>query len=321
MKYLSEFIAWVLENAFGLSITSKVGEVIHFFIFATLEIFALMTIIILAIGLLRSFINPVKLKERLGKVGTFPSHVLASLLGAITPFCSCSSVPVFIGFIESGIPLGVTFSFLITSPIVNEAALALLWVAFGWKVAVIYSLTGILLGIIGGWLIGVFNMEHLVEEHVFAMGNDVQTLKFTGIRDRLDFAWEEVVKVISKVWKYVFIGIGIGAFIHGWTPDGIMLQYAGPDNPFAVIIGVIIGVPVYTSNVIIIPIVRTLIGKGMGVGTALSFMMAASALSLPEMIMLRKVLKTKLVSIFVAITSVGIILVGYLFNSLLTGLV
>jgi len=321
MSYLSNAVAWLVENTLGVPVTSGIGEVVHFFIFATIEIFALMTLIIMFIGLLRSFIDPVKIKNALTKVGPFASHVLSALLGAVTPFCSCSSVPVFIGFIESGIPLGATFSFLITSPIVNEAAMAMLWIAFGWEVAVAYTVTGILIGILGGLIIDKMHLEHLVEDYVQMKAEDVKSLKFTSMEERFVFAWQEVKLIVGKIWKYIFIGIFIGAFIHGWTPDGALMQYAGPDNPFAVIVGVLIGVPVYTSNVMIIPIVQTLIGKGMGVGTALAFMMAAAALSLPEMIMLRKVLKAKLVRIFVLITSVSIILVGYLFNYLLTGLV
>ncbi len=321
MIYLSNTVAWLVENVMGLSVETGIGEVVHFFIFATIEIFALMTLIIMFIGLLRSFIDPVKIKNALTRVGPFASHVLSALLGAVTPFCSCSSVPVFIGFIESGIPLGATFSFLITSPIVNEAAMAMLWIAFGWEVAVAYTVTGILIGIIGGLIIDKMHLEHLVEDYVQMKTEDVNALKFTSMGERFAFAWQEVKLIVGKIWKYIFIGIFIGAFIHGWTPDGALMQYAGPDNPFAVIVGVLIGVPVYTSNVMIIPIVQTLIGKGMGVGTALAFMMAAAALSLPEMIMLRKVLKAKLVRIFVLITSVSIILVGYLFNYMLTGLV
>jgi len=313
-------INWFVETV-GLSTTSGIGAVIHYFLNASFKIFAMMILITMSIGLLRSFIDPKKIKNMLGRVGLFNSHILASLLGAITPFCSCSSVPIFIGFIESGIPLGATFSFLITSPIVNEAALALLWVAFGWKVAVIYALTGIVIGILGGFIIEKLHLEHLVEDYIRIKAKDLETSKFNGFRDRLSFAWSETFLVLKKVWAYIFVGLVIGAFIHGWTPDQFLAQYAGPNNPFAVIIGVIIGVPVYASNVMMIPIVETLIGKGMGVGTALAFMMAASALSLPEMIMLRKVLKAKLVKIFVGITSLSIIIVGYLFNFALTGII
>lgn len=321
MYLLSELFRFILESGLGLNVSTGIGEVLHFFLFATTEIFIIMTALILAIGLLRSFIDPVKIKDALSKVNPFMSHVLSSLLGAVTPFCSCSSVPVFIGFIESGIPLGSTFSFLITSPIVNEAAIALLWAAFGWQVALAYALTGIVIGILGGWIIEKLHLEHLVEDYIQIKSKDLQAMRFTSLQERFTFAWSEVKAIVSKTWKYVFIGIAIGAFIHGWTPDGLLMQYAGPDNPLAVIIGVVIGVPVYTSNVMMIPIVETLIGKGMGVGTALAFMMAASALSLPEMIMLRKVLKAKLVKIFVLITSLSIVLVGYLFNFLLTGIV
>jgi uncharacterized membrane protein YraQ (UPF0718 family) len=320
MSLINDLITWLL-GSIGIVTTEGIGEVVHFFLAASIEIFGMMTIIIIAIGLLRSFIDPKKIKKLLGSVGNLASHVLASLLGAVTPFCSCSSVPIFIGFLESGIPLGATFSFLITSPIVNEAALALLWVAFGWKVAVIYAGTGILIGIIGGLIIEKLHLEHLVEDYIQLKSKDLDQLEFHSMKERVAFAWEEVKSIISKVWKYIFIGLIIGAVIHGWTPDQFLETYAGPNNPLAVIVGVIVGVPIYTSNVMMIPIVETLIGKGMGVGTALAFMMAASALSLPEMIMLRKVLKVKLVKIFVAITSISIILVGYLFNFMLTGII
>lgn len=321
MTQLSNFIIWTLENGLGLSTASGFGKVLNFFLFATIEIFALMSLIILIIGLLRSYIDPRKIKALLTKVGPFTSHLLAALLGAITPFCSCSSVPVFIGFIESGIPLGATFSFLITSPIVNEAAIALLWIAFGWKIAIAYTVTGIIIGMVGGGIIDKMHLEHLVEDYIFLSSKELNQLRFHSLRDRFYFAWNEVKNIVSKVWKYIFISLMIGSIIHGWTPDDFLLKYAGPDNPIAVIVGVIVGIPVYTSNVMMIPIVETLIDKGMGVGTALSFMMATSALSLPEMIMLRKVLKAKLVKIFVAITSIGIISVGYLFNYLLIGLI
>jgi uncharacterized membrane protein YraQ (UPF0718 family) len=320
MIYLSNSITWLIENILHLQVSEGLGAMLHFFLYASIEILGLMSLIILGIGILRSYIDPRKVKKLLSKTGTIPSHILSSILGAITPFCSCSSVPVFIGFIESGIPLGATFSFLITSPIVNEAAVALLWIAFGWKIAIAYTLTGLLIGIIGGLLIKKMNLEHLLEDYIQLRSTDIGSLEFTTFKDRFYFAYKELKDVMSNVWKYVLLGLMVGAVIKGWTPDNILMEYAGPNNPLAVIVGVIVGVPVYTSNVMMIPIIETLIGKGMGVGTALAFMMAASALSLPEMIMLRKVLKAKLVKIFVTITSVGIISVGYLFNYLLTGL-
>jgi len=300
---------------------TQIIETLRFFFLASIEIFGLMTLIMIFIGLLRSYIDPEKTKKILTKTGTLGSHILASLLGAVTPFCSCSSVPVFIGFIETGIPLGATFSFLITSPIVNEAAIAMLWVAFGWKIALAYTITGILIGIIGGLIINKLGLEHLLEDYISNKSLELQQVNFANFKERLTFAWTESKVILKQVWKYVFIGLAIGAVIHGWTPDAFLAQYAGPDNPFAVFIGVLIGVPIYTSNIMMIPIVESLIGKGMGIGTALAFMMAASALSLPEMIMLRRVLKAKLLNIFVAITSISIIFVGYLFNTVLTGLI
>lgn len=321
MATLSHLMTWFIESILNLSATAGFGKVIHFFLLATIEIFTLMSLIIFTIGIIRSLIDPQKIKELLSKTGPFMSHVISSLLGAVTPFCSCSSVPIFIGFIESGIPLGATFSFLITSPIVNEAAIALLWAAFGWEIAAIYTVTGIVIGVIGGLIIEKLNLEHLLEDYVQLRSKDLEHFHFNNLGDRVKFAWDEVRTIVSNVWKYIFIGLLIGAIIHGWTPDGLLMKYAGPNNPIAVVIGVIIGVPVYTSNVMMIPIVETLINKGMGVGTALAFMMAASALSLPEIIMLRKVLKARLVRIFVVITSVSIIIVGYLFNYLLTGII
>jgi len=321
LKLLADFFQVLVESGLNLDTSTGIGEILHFFLFATTEIFIIMVALIFVIGLLRSFINPSKVKDILARVSPIMSHVLSSLLGAVTPFCSCSSVPVFIGFIESGIPLGSAFSFLITSPIVNEAAIALLWAAFGWKVALAYTGTGILIGILGGWIIQKLHLEHLVESYIHLKAAEFKNETYASLNERFAFAWKEVKSIVSHVWKYVFIGIAVGAFIHGWTPDGLLIKYAGPNNPLAVIFGVLIGVPVYTSNVMMIPIVETLIGKGMGVGTALAFMMAASALSLPEMIMLRKVLKAKLVSIFVLITSVSIVLVGYLFNFFLTGVI
>lgn len=321
MFKLSNIVKWFIENILNLTISEGLGAMLHFFIYASIEILALMAIIVMGIGLLRSYINPQKLKNLLTRTGTVPSHILSALLGAITPFCSCSSVPVFIGFIESGIPLGATFSFLITSPIVNEAAIAMLWIAFGWKIAIAYTLTGIIIGVVGGLIIEKMNLEHLLEDYIQMRSADIGNLHFNNFADRIRFAYKELKDVMSNVWKYVLLGLMVGAIIKGWTPDNLLTKYAGPNNPFAVLVGVLVGVPVYASNVMMIPIIETLIGKGMGVGTALAFMMAASALSLPEMIMLRKVLKTNLVKIFVAITSIGIISVGYLFNFLLTGLI
>lgn len=319
MAFLSQLVDQLI-TLFGLSSLEGPGKVIHYFLTASSKIFLMMILITMAIGLFRSFINPVKVKALLNKAGPVMSHVLASFIGAVTPFCSCSSVPIFIGFLESGIPLGATFAFLITSPIVNEAAIAMLWIAFGWQVALIYTITGILIGIISGLIIHKLHLEHLVEDYVHMKTKELDPVHITSLKSRFAFAWQETKLILSKVWAYMLVGIMIGAFIYGWTPDQFLLSYAGPDNPFAVIIGVVIGVPIYTSNVVMIPIIETLIGKGMGVGTALAFMMAASALSLPEIIMLRKVLKAKLVKIFVAITSLGIIFVGYLFNITLTGI-
>jgi hypothetical protein len=239
---------------------------------------------------------------------------MASLLGIVTPFCSCSSVPIFIGFVEGGVPLGLTFSFLITSPIVNEAAFAILLAAFGWKIALIYVATGVVVGVVGGLIIDKLKMEKHVEEYVYeiqSVDSDPEEMNF---KKRVSFAWQNTLSIIKRIWIFLLIGIGIGAAIHGWVPTDFLAKYAGPNNPFAVIVGVIAGIPLYSNALGTIPIAEALIGKGVGIGTALSFMMAVTALSLPEMILLRKVIKPKLITAFVIITGIGIILTGYLFN-------
>ncbi len=239
---------------------------------------------------------------------------MASLLGIVTPFCSCSSVPIFIGFVEAGIPLGVTFSFLITSPIVNEAAFAILLASFGWKIALVYVVTGVVVGVIGGILIGSFKMEGEVEAYVYQIKSGAIDLEKMTHRDRALFAIDNVKDIVKRVWIFLLIGIGVGALIHGWAPAPLLARFAGPDNPFAVIIAVVFGIPLYSNALGTIPIAEALILKGVGIGTALAFMMATTALSLPEMILLRKVIKPKLIGAFVIITGIAIILVGYLFN-------
>ncbi|MEA3422971.1 MAG: permease, partial [Bacillota bacterium] len=236
--------------------------------------------------------------------------------GIVTPFCSCSSVPWFIGFVEAGIPLGVTFSFLITSPIVNEAAFAILLASFGWKIAFIYVATGVVVGVVGGILIGAMKLEGEVEEYVYQIKVGEVDVEEMTHKDRVEFAISNVKDIIKRIWIFLMIGIGIGALIHGWAPAPLLAKYAGPDNPFAVIVAVIFGIPLYSNALGTIPIAEALINKGVGIGTALSFMMATTALSLPEMILLRKVIKPKLIGVFVVITGIAIILVGYLFNGI-----
>jgi hypothetical protein len=246
-------------------------------------------------------------------------NILAALLGIVTPFCSCSAVPLFIGFVEAGVPLGVTFSFLISSPMVNEVAVVLLWGLFGWKIAVIYMATGIFVAIFSGVLIGKLRLEKWVEEYVYkiqSLGAGISTVKQT-FRERLIYARAGTGEILQKVWLYIIIAIAIGGFIHGYVPQDFLVRYAGPRNPFGVPIAVALGVPLYSNAAGVIPIVYALMEKGMSMGTVLAFMMAVTALSLPEMIILRKVLKVKLLAVFAGIMTVTIICVGYLFNALL----
>lgn len=313
-RFLEVFGEYITKLV-GLDIHSHWGEALTFFIYDSLKIIIMLSIMIFLISYLRSYINPIKLKKAISKVSGIGGHFLASIFGIVTPFCSCSSVPMFIAFVEAGIPVGVTLSFLITSPIVNEAAFAILLASFGWKIAVIYVVCGVLVGVIGGFIIGLFKPKKWVESYVFEMkfGNSADE-EIKTQKDRLKWSWEQVTDIVKRVWYFVLIGIGIGAIIHGWVPDGALANFAGPKNPFAVIVAVIFGIPLYSNALGTIPIAEALINKGVGIGTALAFMMAVTALSLPEMIILKKVIKPKLIGIFVATTGLGIIIVGYIFN-------
>jgi hypothetical protein len=269
---------------------------------------------IFVISIIRSYFPPEKTKKLLSNYKKITAHFMASILGVVTPFCSCSSVPIFIGFVESGIPLGVTFSFLITSPIVNEVALVMLYTIFGWRIGTLYLISGILVGVIGGIVIEKLGMEKYVEEYVYQINVGEEEIEELDWNDRIAFAKEEVKEIVGRVWKYVIIGIGLGALIHGYAPADMLAQYAGPNNPLSVIAAVAVGIPLYANAVGTIPIVEALMGKGVALGTALSFMMATTALSLPAMIILRKVIKPKLITVFVTVVGVSIIGVGYMFN-------
>ncbi len=312
--WLYKLVELLVEKVFKISMTTKLGSSIHFFIYDTIKIIILLSIMIFTISYIRSYFPPERTKKILGKISGVKSNVMGSLLGIVTPFCSCSSIPIFIGFVEAGVPLGATFSFLITSPIVNEAAFAILLASFGWKIAIVYVITGIIIGIAGGLLIGSLRLETEVESYVYEMQIGESEVEELSSKQRIDFAINNVKDIIKRIWIFLLIGIGIGAVIHGWAPAPILAKYAGPDNPLAVFVAVILGIPLYSNALGTIPIAEALINKGVGIGTALSFMMAVTALSLPEMILLRKVIKPRLIGIFVAITGIGIILVGYLFN-------
>ncbi|HEX2937333.1 MAG TPA: permease [Ruminiclostridium sp.] len=317
VQFFADFMSY---SIFHLSKTSRLGGAVNFFIFDTIKIFILLVLIIFAITFIRSFFPPEKTRKILAKNKgkTFVGHILAALLGIVTPFCSCSAVPLFIGFVEAGVPLGVTFSFLIAAPMVNEVALGLLYALFGIKIALLYVVTGEIIAIVSGIIIGKLKMEKHVEGYVYELQvtADTEQQKVT-MRARLFDSWRFTLDLLKRIWLYVIIGIAIGGFMHGWIPAGALAQYAGKNNPFAVIVAVIIGIPLYSNAAGVLPLVSELTRAGVATGTALAFMMAVTALSLPEGILLRKVLKPKLLAAFYVIVAIGIILTGYLFNLIL----
>jgi len=314
--WLDFLIQLFVENVLKISMDTQLGSSVHFFFYDVIKIVIMLGIMIFVISYIRSFFPPERTKKILERFSGITGNIMASLLGIVTPFCSCSSVPLFIGFVEAGIPLGVTFSFLITSPIVNEAAFAILLASFGWKIALVYVITGVVVGVIGGLIIGALKMEKQVEEYVYKIRMGESKIEKLTQKQRVSFAMDNVKDIIRRIWLFLLIGIGLGALIHGWAPAPLLAEYAGPENPFAVIVGVIFGIPLYSNALGTIPIAEALIAKGVGIGTALAFMMATTALSLPEMILLKKVIKPKLIATFVLITGIAIILVGYLFNAI-----
>jgi uncharacterized membrane protein YraQ (UPF0718 family) len=314
LKQSADYITYTL---FGFIPGSRLGEALDFFLYDTAKIFLLLTTIIYAVSVIRTSFPPEKTKRMLSHKREYVGNVLAALLGIVTPFCSCSAVPLFIGFVESGVPLGVTFSFLISSPMVNEVALIMLWGLFGWKIALIYVGSGLLVAIIAGIIIGKLKMERYVQDYVWEMqvGNaEIVQLIF---REKLDYAREYTLGLLKKIWPYVVVGVGLGAFIHGFVPQDFLVRWAGRDNPFAVPIAVALGVPLYSNAAGVIPIVHALMEKGMAIGTVLAFMMAVTALSLPEAIILKNVLKNRLLVVFFGIVAGAIVCVGYLFNAIL----
>ncbi len=316
-RLFSFFADIVTYKWLGLEPGKHIGEAVHFFVEDSVKIFFLLVTIIFVVALVRSFFPPERTRKFLENKRLFVAHVLAALLGVVTPFCTCSACPLFIGFVEAGIPLGVTFSFLISSPMVNEVALVLLLGLFGWKIAVIYLATGLLVAVFAGMLIGRLKMERYVADYVWEIRMGQAEIPDMTWRDRLDYAKGYVKDIISRIWPYVLGGIAIGALVHGYVPQDFLLRYAGPDNPLAVPFAVILGVPLYSNAAGVIPIVQALMAKGLPLGTTLAFMMAVTALSVPEMVILSQVLKKELIATFVGIVSVSIILVGYVFNMLI----
>ena len=315
MKWLNQLIGNLLE-ACGLSTETRLGGSVQFFIYDTIKIMLLLGVLILIVSYIQSYFPPERTKKILGRFRGIGANMIAALLGTVTPFCSCSSIPLFIGFTSAGLPLGVTFSFLISSPMVDLGSLVLLMSIFGWKVAIVYVLLGLIIAVAGGSLIEKLHLENEVEEYI-KNGKSVdipqEELHF---KDRLHFAWEQDVSTAKKVAPYVLIGVGIGAIIHNWIPEEIIVKILGANNPFGVIIATIAGVPMYADIFGTIPIAEALLAKGALLGVVLSFMLGVTTLSLPSMIMLRKAVKPKLLWIFIAICTVGIILIGYLFNAI-----
>ncbi len=318
MDAIKVFADWLVYFVAGMGSGSASADVVDFFVYDVIKIFLLLAVMIFAVSYIRTYITPEKARLYLGKRTGIQYHLLASLLGVVTPFCSCSSVPIFMGFVGAGVPLGVTFSFLITSPMVNEAAIAVLFGLLGWQATLIYVISGVIVGTVGGYIIGKLKLEHLVEEFVFEPQAPLLSEQAELSRKkRFDFAGDETKDIIRRVAPYIVVGVAAGALFHGYAPEGIMASYAGKDNIFAVPIAVGIGVPLYSNVMGLIPIAESLIDKGLPVGTALAFLMSVTALSFPEMIILKKVLKTKLIAIFAGIVAVGIVITGYVFNMIL----
>ena len=315
MKWLNRLIGSMLSS-FGLDTQSRIGGSIQFFLYDCIKIMVLLGVLIFIISYIQSYFPPERSKKILGRFHGLWANCIAALLGTVTPFCSCSSIPLFIGFTSAGLPLGVTFSFLISSPMVDLGSLVLLMSIFGWKVAVLYVVFGLVIAVAGGTLIEKLHLENQVEEFIRngkSLDVPQEELHF---KDRCKYAWEQVCGTAKKVFPYVLIGVGIGAVIHNWIPEELVVRVLGTGNPFGVLIATVAGVPMYADIFGTIPIAEALLAKGARLGVVLSFMMGVTTLSLPSMIMLRKAVKPKLLGIFIAVCTVGIILVGYLFNAL-----
>lgn len=316
MQWLSDLVGVLVRDVFGLDLASRVGGSIHFFIYDVIKIFILLSVLIFSISYVQSFFPPERTKKILGRFDGITANILAALLGTITPFCSCSSIPLFIGFTGSGLPLGVTFSFLISSPLVDLASIILLASIFNWKIAIAYVVVGLILAVVGGTFIGKAHLEDQVESFVFGSPTiELEEVELTR-KDRVDYAFDQLKEVVQKVWLYVLLGVGIGAAIHNWIPESVITALLGQDKWYSVLVATFVGVPMYADIFGTLPISEALVAKGVGLGTVLSFMMGVTALSLPSMVMLKQVVKPKLLGLFFGIVAVGIIIIGYVFNFL-----
>lgn len=316
---LQHFADFVVDNLLMMTSGHHLTEALRFFIFEVPKVMLLLVLIIFFVGILRTYFTPEKTRKILEGKSLFTGNILASLLGIITPFCSCSAIPLFLGFVEAGVPLGVTFSFLIAAPMINEVALVLLVGLFGWKVAVIYVGTGLTIAILAGWLIGKLGLEKHVADWVFQVkaNHQQETENRLAFADRIAMGYETVKEIVGKIWIYIVLGIAVGAGAHGYVPEDFLGALLGKGNWYGVPLAIMLGVPMYSNAAGIIPIVSVLIEKGVSLGTALAFMMSVIALSLPEIIILKKVLKWQLIAVFVGIVTVGIMIVGFVFNALM----
>ena len=315
MKWLSDLITLFVENILNLDVSSKIGGSIQFFIYDTIKIFILLAVLIFFISYIQSYFPPEKTKKILTRFKGITGATISALLGTVTPFCSCSSIPIFIGFTKAGLPLGITFSFLISSPMVDLASLLLLSSFFGMKISILYVVLGLIIAIVGGTIISKLNMESEIKVYTEETSELYDESENFNQKQRLDYALNDTKIIVKSVYKYVLVGVGIGSLIHNWVPQDVILTILGSNNPFSVIIASVIGIPMYADIFGTIPIAEALFMAGVPIGTVLAFMMSVTALSLPSIIMLAKVVKPKLLAVFVCIVTVGIIITGYLFNS------
>ncbi len=316
MKWLWDFVELLVVKVFKLSMDTKIGGSVHFFIYDVIKIFILLSVMIFAISYIQSYFPPERTKKLLGGIKGIKGNMLGALLGILTPFCSCSSIPIFIGFVSAGLPLGATFSFLIASPMIDLAALMLLLSIFGIKIGISYVVAGVTVAILGGIIIQKLHMEKYVESYVWGIeAKDVKHDEMSKI-DRMIFAKEQVLDIIKRVWPYILLGVGIGAGIHNWVPQSVVEKILGKGNPFSVLIAIIIGIPIYADIFGTIPIAEALLSKGVGIGTVIAFMMGVTTMSLPSLVMLSKVVKPKLLATFVAVVTLGIIILGYGLNGI-----
>ncbi len=314
MKWLWDLVELLVEKVFRLSMETRIGGSVHFFIYDTIKIFILLSVMIFIISYIQSYFPPERTKKIIGGIQGIKGNILGALLGILTPFCSCSSIPIFVGFVSAGLPLGATFSFLISSPMIDLASLMLLMSFFGTKIAIVYVAVGVVVAVIGGILINRLNMEKYVESYVWGVENiDIEIEEMTR-KDRVEFSKTQVKDIVGRVWPYILIGVGIGAAIHNWIPQSIIERILGSGNPFSVLIATFIGIPIYADIFGTIPIAEALVAKGVGIGTVISFMMGVTTLSIPSIIMLSKVVKPKLLGTFIVIVTIGIIIVGYGLN-------